>query len=404
VRSSHVLGVVVVDYAFVHPDPDQHHENLRELFRRRTNTRLRTGGRLGCVKDLIDDLDSDSDVRLSHPVEDLFMASHASGEGVVWFELYRGQGGPTTFEEIEDSIATARHSVRIPATLIPAVVSPATPTHSVHIKGCNVGKERATARTPRHPFLVKLKEALGGNVDVTAPKHFHGATPVPGVGTFEYLCYQFILRVKPSARPSRSPLADGQAARTAFAAAPGMVMHDGTTAVTAADWARFIPRRISVVNGARNERQVPVPLGTTIGTTTVSVPHQVRAEHDTHVEITRYSGGVPAGTDHIASAQAKMRADAQFLATHDFPVWERKGYRSFDDFLAGHLWTSSVSGIDVTVTGHRWEYTVVVPVVSLAAATAGQLIFNFYPEAGTTYTPVRSPLLAETNTAFFGRA
>lgn len=400
-----MAGVMRVDYGFVHPDPDQHHENLRELYRRRTNTRLRSGGRVACVKDLIDDLDSDSDVRTTNQVEDLFLASHASGEGVIWTELYRGQGGPTTFEEIEDAIATVRHSVRIPTSLIPAVVAPATtPTHSVHIKGCNVGKERATARTPRHPFLVKLKQAFGGNVNVTAPKHFHGATPIAGIGTFEYLCYQFILRVKPTARPSRSPLADGAAVRAAFAAAPGMVFHNGTTAVTAADWNRFIPRGMRVANGARNERQVPVPLGTTIGTTTVSVPHQVRAEHDEHVEITTYSGGVPAGRNHIATAQAQMRTDPKFLATHDFPVWERKGYASFDDFIAGHHWTSSVSGNDVTVKGHRWEYTVVTPVVSLDTATAGQLIFNFYPEAGTSHTAVRSPLLVETNTSFFGRA
>lgn len=399
-----------MDYAFVHPDPDTHHDNLRELYRRRTNTRLRVGGRIGCVKDLIDDLVLDSDVRITNPVEDLFLASHANSEGVVWFELYRGQGGPTTFERLQDSLTTVRHSVRIPPSLIPAVVPPATPTHTVHVKGCNVGKERATARTPRHPFLVKLKEAFGGNVNVTAPKHFHGATPVPGVGTFEYLCYQFVVRVKPASKPARSPLADGPAVRAAFVAAaaatpanPALRYHDGTTAVTAADWKRFIPAKLRVADGATNERQIQVPLGTTIGVTTVHVPHQVRAEHDKHTEVKTFPGDVPAGTNHIAAAHTRMRADPKYLDTHDFPVWERKGYPSFDTFIDGHLWTSSVDGNAVTVTGHRWEYTVVVPLVSLAAATAGQLIFNFHPEDRTTH-PAPPPMLLETNAAFFGRA
>lgn len=42
--------------------------------------------------------------------------------------------------------------------------------HSVHFKGCNVGKAPA--------FLTKFQEALGGNVMVTAPKHFHGLRDV----------------------------------------------------------------------------------------------------------------------------------------------------------------------------------------------------------------------------------
>lgn len=53
--------------------------------------------------------------------------------------------------------------------------------------GCNIGKAPS--------FLAEWKKALGGNVNLIAPKHFDGLSSEDGYGVWEFLCYEFELSV-----------------------------------------------------------------------------------------------------------------------------------------------------------------------------------------------------------------
>jgi hypothetical protein len=136
----------------------------------------------------IDDMFTDSSV--TKPVDDLYIGTHAGGDGFLFVRLFRGAvdvlGDPTEvtdYEVLDQAMGPAR-----PARIIDSMVgyqratSPAPdppPTHSVHIKGCNIGRDRFLPATgkPAAPFLVRLKQVFGSNVNITAPKHFHGLLP-----------------------------------------------------------------------------------------------------------------------------------------------------------------------------------------------------------------------------------
>ena len=84
--------------------------------------------------------------------------------------MFPGQIGSTKYETLEDSLKDATKSINVDKVIGFKAGNPI--THSVHIKGCNLGQAM--------PFVTKLKEALGGNVKLTVPKLFHGATPSQG--------------------------------------------------------------------------------------------------------------------------------------------------------------------------------------------------------------------------------
>ena len=136
----------------------------------------------------IDDMFTDASV--TKPVDDLYIGTHASSDGFLFVRLFHGQvdvlGNPTDvtdFEVLDQAMGPSRPA-RIHDSLVgyqrgtpPAPDPP--PTHSVHIKGCNIGRDRFTPRPPQPiaPFLARLKQVFGSNVNITAPKHFHGLLP-----------------------------------------------------------------------------------------------------------------------------------------------------------------------------------------------------------------------------------
>src|SRR5687767_6102785 len=99
----------------------------------------------------INDLFTDAGV--TKPVDDLYIGTHAGGDGFLFVGLFRGAvdalGNPTDitdYEVLDQALSPAR-----PAKIFDSLVGyqratpPASdppPTHSVHIKGCNIGRDR----------------------------------------------------------------------------------------------------------------------------------------------------------------------------------------------------------------------------------------------------------------------
>lgn len=365
-----------MDYAFA-PGTTTQDGRVRQMFQRRANTTLIQRRRITTVRQFINHLNTAAGI--VRPIDDALVGAHANSEGWIFIPMYPGQGGPTNFETLEDTLSTAAHSIAIPDALIGYNAGDPI-THAVHFKGCNIGKAR--------PFVVKFKEALGDHVNVTAPKHFHGLTPQPSHGVFEYMAYEFIIR-RQAAFPNRND------ALTAFQGA-GFTLIDGS-AVPNAEWTNWIPARID----RTLEQQIPLPLGVTLGSrTTINTPRQFRVESFPFTWTITYpnAASVPAtDADRLLALEQNLQADPRYDAAHDFPWYERLGYATFADFFAGYDWNCNRNGRRLACRGTRFEYTVVVTITDPAT---GNLIFNFYPNAGSAHAAITTGL-QESDATYF---
>jgi len=366
------------------------------------------------IAKFFDDLFTDAGV--TKPVDDLYIATHAGSDGFLFVRLFRGQvdvrGDPTEvtdYEVLDQAMGPSRPG-RIIDSLVgyqrgtpPAPDPP--PTHSVHIKGCNIGRQRFLPGTgkPPAPFLVHLKQVFGSNVNVTAPKHFHGLLPETNHnGIFEYMEQELIVRTKAmkvgrtfTGFASRDDLIDAyKAAQLSY--------HDGTP-IPDADWNTLVPRRMVDDRGIRRT----IPLGRTIeNLKAVPINKQFRIELE-RVDWTHTPGGTVPTTPsaQLAMLRASIAADSRYATTHPWPIYERRGFTDVNAYVDGHHWSFTVNGGDLVCVGRRYDYTIVLPIVdrSVTPAAKRPLIFNFYPGVGSPEGPVLTGLVESDNT-FFGRS
>ncbi len=328
----------------------------------------------------------------NHPADDLVIGAHANSEGQWYVPLFPGQVDAankattrTDFEHIEQTMGAdgVTRRIRVDDSLIGWTGPP--PTHHVRLLGCNLGK--AT------PFLTKLKEALGGHVLVTVPKHFYGVATIGKTkGSIEYMCYEF--SVQTPAVPRQKGGFDGFATRAALLTALDNAGHRyiGPTAagapVPTADWdTKWVPNDIS----KSQSFFIPMTLGRTIvGLKAIVMKPDTKKnrkgarEFRVNVIPTIWPFTPPdtATTDaaRVAALKARIAQDPRFATGHPWAKFKRAGYNSLDDYMAGHHWDFGDDNKGPMTTGRRVEYTVVFPITD----SAGHLVYNFYPAPGTT--------------------
>ena len=100
------------------------------------------------------------------------------------------------------------------------------------------------------PFLVRMKQVFGGNVNLTAPKHFHGLVPeINHNGIFEYMEQELIVRTK-AVRAGRGfrGFANRNALIDAYKAATSATT---TGPIPDADWTPWCRVRWSITEGSQ---------------------------------------------------------------------------------------------------------------------------------------------------------
>jgi hypothetical protein len=363
-----------VDYGFA-PGSTAQDRRARNLFSRRVNTTLVARKSLGTLRAFANFLLTSATV--TRPIDDGLIAAHANSEGWIFIPMFPKQKGGTNFETLEKTLSEATKSVAIDDAVIGFTTGDPI-THSVHFKGCNIGKAPA--------FLTKFREALGGNVKVTAPKHFHGIYEHTAFGTFEYMAYEFQVR-------NKTYFANRAAVLAAFEAG-GFTFIDGT-AVPTTDWPKWVPKK-------RVSKSVKTPLNAALGVTigkrkTIETEREYRVKPLKFRWSIKYSGGPPPATtaSRQAGFEASVSADPHFLSTHDYPWYERLGYADATEFFAGHTWQHSVKKNTLFTTGTRIEYTILLPITD----ATGNLVFNFHPLSTTPYAAVSN--LSETDSDYF---
>lgn len=373
---------------------------LARYFARRGNTTdIAPNATRNTIREFIKHLDSTASV--TKPIGDMLLGTHANSQGYLEALVYDRQIGDTGYEVMEDSETGAigsytttpditLTSIAVPDTLIG--YTPGDPiTNNFHIKGCNVG--RATA------FLTALKSALGGNVNVTAPLHFYGLYHHPSFGIWEFMCYEIKLQVK-------TPFAN-RAAYVAALDAGGFTFFDGT-AIPLTDFEAWVPRTIT----ASSSVSVSPNLGTPVGTrTTISVNREFRYRRRAYTFTITYGAAsqVP-GTASAQMAELTAAVDTakyrdsdtieMFDSSHPYPEYERYGYASKADFLSEQDWTFQKVGKKLVCTGRASVYTLIIPIMDMAAANLGNIVFNYHPNAGSP-NPAITTGLVETDTNFF---
>ena len=123
-----------MDFGFA-PDGDAHVANLRPLFGRRPTTSLIDIGGVNTVKQFITHLEKPP---ITKPVGDLLIGAHANNEGEFFIPMFPGQRGSTKYETLEESLKNTTKSIKVDTIIGFKAGDPI--THSVHIKGCNLGQ------------------------------------------------------------------------------------------------------------------------------------------------------------------------------------------------------------------------------------------------------------------------
>lgn len=168
-----------MDYAFVPatPKPDFAIEAARTFFSSGPAAPVAVPRGSGSVKAALDWID----LRLptGDTVGTTYLVSHASPEHIS-IPMMPG-GAQTTYKRLVDLLGG-----------IPRFIAPSsfrtTPGPTVFIKGCRIGA--------RPPFLLLLKQHLGGTVTVKAPRHFNAFAVIRNrtqTVALDYLCYQLEL-------------------------------------------------------------------------------------------------------------------------------------------------------------------------------------------------------------------
>lgn len=348
------------------------------LARRPDTTLIVQKKTLATVRQFIEHVSDSGDI--TRPIGDLLIGAHANAQGYLFISMFPGQQGPTSFETLEETMNDPGHSIEIPDDTIGH--SPENPIiHNFHIKGCNIGQ--AT------PFLTKLKEALGGNVRVTAPKHFHFLFDQKNFGTVEGMSYQFIIT-------QSTPIDSRDDLLTAFQDTIFFDLYDGTD-ISNETWEEWMPAKIKkkyLKNNARIDKRVNVPLGQTIGTrSTVPFNIQFRTDVEKFIYTLTYNQASDIPGDQAGREQAledALNEDDGFDAGHEYPIYERWGYNSLAEFLEGYTWSFSKKKNKLICNGKRYSYTLLPPILD---SDTGNFICNYYPAAGSGNTAITDVLV-----------
>jgi hypothetical protein len=260
----------------------------------------------------------------------------------------------------------------------------------MHFKGCNVGKQK--------PFLDKFKEALGGHVIVTAPKHFHEVFFDDRFGVWESMAYEFMIR-----RPE--PFKDRNAALQAFQGANftlinGQKVPLDTWETKNASKEMWFPSNIV----GQSRRAVPAKLATAVGKrTTTTTFYDFYAHQPAPFDVTINSTATTFD-NRKDDLRTELGKKARFKTSHEFPMYVEFGYKSVAGFVNGYTWTfTKISASQIQCLGTRIEYMIAVPILDPADPISGTLFANFYPKTGTT-NPAILNVLVESDTKFFETA
>jgi hypothetical protein len=383
-----------MDFLFV-PGTSSEETLGRTIFSQRpTTTLISLAPRQNHVQGFLAKLGAGGSITL--PIGDLLFVAHGLETGYYYIPLSPTVAAPVDFEKA--TTADTADTVRMVAALVTPSGGGPLNTITVRLRGCNIGKAQ--------PLVEAIQKAMtpsGGALNMTAPLHFDEIHHIHG-GWVEYLAHKFTLKVK-------APFltAAGKSDRPALLAAfdaEAFAYLDGT-AIPAASWTSWVPAEIHPP--ARNWKQsfdINVDLDPAVGTqTTVTIHREYRYEK---TQFTWDWNAPDPGNDHdriellrTSLPQGTLNGEHVYASDYPWPMWERYGFTSLDDYVDNLNWKVTVSGGTLRYRATRYDYTVMLPITDPPAPPANPALkfYNYFPKSAATGPAVLN--LDETNTDLF---
>ena len=122
-----------------------------------------------------------TDPSVTQPIGNIFVGAHSNAQGFIVLQMTAGQaeGSNSSYETIEKATLTGALAINN------TVIGPTPAAHFFHFKGCSIGRNVA--------LLNEWKLALGGQIQVTAPRFNHGLYTDQFNGVWEYMTYDFMV-------------------------------------------------------------------------------------------------------------------------------------------------------------------------------------------------------------------
>lgn len=380
-----------MDYAFSGGNPsDAVFQYFSDFYDNRPNTKhLKTLNAFGApsLEGLVSDLNDLS--QADKPIGDVFIGSHGNESG--WLKIRLTSILP--IQEVDyDTLSKYGGRLRLdPKTTTPA--SAGQPGTTIHFRACRIGQA--------DPFMQLLKKSFGGNVRVSAAKHFfeyYEITIGPDV-TFviEYLAYSFIISLpKNKALSSRSDVVKAFKNFKYPDTSEPFKYFDGT-AIPDAKWNEWVPPK-----APKHKAQKPINFSLKAGGRVFTFNTEFRNEPDQAPDAIPYSGPkLDKNQDkaqELALAHLQTLPQYQASAGNPYPVYQRNGFADLSSFVNGHFWRkTTVKGTDALV-GERIDYTLQVPIFD---PVNDLILHNLMPVTSNAETPAQHNGLDETNTNLF---
>jgi hypothetical protein len=364
-----------VDYAFA-PGGSGYDNDMHRLLARRAGTTLVTPKQTGqpTIAAFLKYLATTASV--TKPVGDLVIASH--GDDAGWMKIGLDNPAKTSADYEEVQRVDTAGTIQVPSALIDTASG-----MTIHIRGCRIGQAG--------PFMTLLKHAFGGTAKVTAPLFFHLLRTETAEGSFEYLGYSFGF-------PSTDDLTTKDAVVDAFTKlTPKLKFYDGTD-VPDTRWPDWIPPTTAE---AHYPKPIYADLGQKIGSLGKKLKVRLEFRHDvepTGFDFKNIASDPGSQQANLQKLKTLLPTDPRYKSTHPYPVYVRLGYTSGDLFVDGYNWQFAYDAKAqiLTCSGTRHFYTAIVPVTDV---TTGQLLYNFYPNSGSSVAAVTK--LPDTDGHFF---
>lgn len=386
-----------MNYAFA-PGRTSQDGRAREMFKRKIATTLLGRGapnsvppasrRAISVEQFINLLSTQSTL----PADEIFIGTHGD-DGYMYIPFANVSGNSAPELATYDTVAQA-DDLNV-CNIDSAVLNTDT---ALRIRGCNIGQDQV--------YTQKVKDALGGQVLVSAPKHFHLIGGIRSCGYFEGFCYKFkIIRKLPITGNNSTEVRN--AIVQAFQAESFSLL-DPAISIDNSWWEIWIPSRgipgrpptrelkLTVPHRIRFDPPLPVTRGRPVETWNLNrISGMFRIVPDIY---TWYISGInsrPSETDMVQQVHSSIKGSPGFQGGTDnpYPVHERYGVSSSDEFLDLFTWTVRYNSREKKIygTGTRYVYIAVVPVTSdtdPTDRTKNHLIYNFYPDSNNSVPPV----------------
>jgi hypothetical protein len=397
------------DYAIV-PGDTPYDARLRKFIQARTNTILLKDRQMFTLQGFVRGLASSDEI--TNPIRSLLIVSHASVRGSFKISLYPASAAEYVhYEDLEDAVAKKSIIVDV-SLMMPRPIEDGGITHPhLWLIGCEVGGQA--------PYMLKFKEALGGKIEISAPKHrVIGASLVVSLaslnGEVAYMAYHF-RALFPTPQKKGPAAGNKRALVDAFVGlvkskSPGFLLENGAP-VPATYWAQWIPTDLNakpILVPTDKAREFPNMVVAPMRKLRMSAPRDFGYIKQYHyfdgpstIELRKDTGDE---TSRREAVKTSLQRHPRFTAKHPFPEYVRYGYATMDEFMDGWNWQFSYDDKKKALTFDpiRDEYHVWQPITRVAKGT---LVWNYYPTAPSAKKSKKPPpniLLQVTDPFFFG--